>query len=84
MSGSLGMVASTLPVQALLPLLGWRGLFLVVAAASRRRSVLIAGHHCRLTASRVRQPRAHGGYSSIFRHPVFVRSSPLRSSAMAA
>ena len=27
MSGSLGMVASTLPVQWLLPLIGWRGLF---------------------------------------------------------
>jgi MFS family permease len=28
MTGSLGMVASTLPVQWLLPYLGWRGLFL--------------------------------------------------------
>src|SRR5688572_9741792 len=33
MSGSLGMVASTLPVQALLPVMGWRGLFWLVAAA---------------------------------------------------
>jgi MFS family permease len=32
MTGSLGMVASTLPVQWLLPLLGWRGIFWVVAA----------------------------------------------------
>ncbi len=32
MSGSLGMVASTLPVQWLLPLWGWRGLFWVLAA----------------------------------------------------
>jgi MFS family permease len=31
MTGSLGMVASTLPVQLLLPLLGWRGLFWLVA-----------------------------------------------------
>ena len=29
MTGSLGMVASTLPVQALLPALGWRGLFVL-------------------------------------------------------
>jgi MFS family permease len=31
MAGSLGMVASTLPVQWLLPLLGWRGLFWAAA-----------------------------------------------------
>jgi MFS family permease len=31
MTGSLGMVASTLPVQWLLPSLGWRGLFWLVA-----------------------------------------------------
>jgi MFS family permease len=33
MTGSLGMVASTLPVQWLLPWLGWRGLFWALAAA---------------------------------------------------
>ena len=32
MTGSLGMLASTLPVQWLLPSLGWRGLFVAVAA----------------------------------------------------
>lgn len=32
MTGSLGMVASTLPVQALLPVVGWRGLFLLISA----------------------------------------------------
>ena len=31
MTGSLGMLASTLPVQWLLPVLGWRGLFIGVA-----------------------------------------------------
>ena len=31
MTGSFGMLASTLPVQWLLPLLGWRGLFVAVA-----------------------------------------------------
>jgi predicted MFS family arabinose efflux permease len=33
MTGSMGMVASTLPVQWALPLLGWRGLFGVLALA---------------------------------------------------
>ena len=32
MTGSLGMVASTLPVQWLVPLIGWRPLFWVLAA----------------------------------------------------
>jgi MFS family permease len=33
MTGSLGMLASTLPVQWLLPMLGWRGLFVALAVA---------------------------------------------------
>ena len=33
MSGSVGMVASTLPVQWLLPLIGWRGLFWGIATS---------------------------------------------------
>jgi MFS family permease len=32
MSGSLGMVASTLPVQWLMPIWGWRGIFVALAA----------------------------------------------------
>jgi predicted MFS family arabinose efflux permease len=32
MSGSLGMVASTLPVQWLMPLWGWRGIFIALSA----------------------------------------------------
>ena len=32
MTGSLGMVASTLPVQWLMPIWGWRGIFMVLAA----------------------------------------------------
>ena len=32
MSGSLGMVASTLPVQWLMPMWGWRGIFTALAA----------------------------------------------------
>lgn len=31
MTGALGMLSSTLPVQFLLPLIGWRGVFLVLA-----------------------------------------------------
>ena len=42
MTGSLGMVASTLPVQMLLPLLGWRGLFWAVAGMLLLAVVLMA------------------------------------------
>jgi predicted MFS family arabinose efflux permease len=42
MTGALGMVASTLPVQWLLPLIGWRGLFLILGALLALSMVLIA------------------------------------------
>lgn len=42
MTGSLGMVASTLPVQWLLPTLGWRGLFWALAAALLLAMVAVA------------------------------------------
>jgi MFS family permease len=41
MTGSLGMLASTLPVQWLLPVLGWRGLFVALALALAVGMVLI-------------------------------------------
>ena len=42
MTGSLGMVASTLPVQWLLPTLGWRGLFWALAVALVLAMVAVA------------------------------------------
>jgi len=42
MTGALGMVASTLPVQWLLPYVGWRGLFLVLGALLAVSMALIA------------------------------------------
>ncbi len=42
MTGSLGMVASTLPVQWLMPLVGWRALFLGLAGLIVLAMVLIA------------------------------------------
>ncbi len=75
MSGSLGMVASTLPVQALLPVVGWRGLFWLVAVA------LALGMACIAAAAPVDSGRRNesrtGGYRMILAHPVFVRSLPL-------
>jgi mannose/fructose-specific phosphotransferase system component IIA/MFS family permease len=80
MTGSLGMLASTLPVQWLLPAIGWRGLFWLVAAlllvsmaaiawlVPRDRSTAPAP----LPALSVLQ-----GYGAICRHPYFMRLMPL-------
>ncbi len=82
MSGSLGMVASTLPVQWLLPVTGWRGLFWIMALglawvilltwwwipADTPRGAPPGG------AGRVEDAHTPGGYGTVARHPVFVRS----------
>jgi MFS family permease len=76
MTGSLGMLASTLPVQWLLPSLGWRGLFWCVAALLALGMVLLA------VAVPKDGPVAAGtgpqpGYGDIVRHPLFVAMAPL-------
>ncbi|HET7525490.1 MAG TPA: MFS transporter [Burkholderiaceae bacterium] len=77
MSGSLGMVASTLPVQALLPWLGWRNLFFWLTAALivAWLAIAVATPPHRATADAVAHGR--GGYARIVRQPVFVRMWPL-------
>lgn len=79
MTGSLGMLASTLPVQALLPVWGWRGLFWALAGGLLCAMALIA---LRVPPDRPAEagPRRVGpaeGYREILRHPVFVRSVPI-------
>ncbi len=77
MTGSLGMLASTLPVQWLLPILGWRGLFGVLAGLLMLALALV------LWRVPVDAPRAVAadappvGYADIVRHPLFVRTAPM-------
>ena len=77
MTGSLGMVASTLPVQWLLPSLGWRGLFWLVAVLMALAIGVIAW---RVPADRP-MPRSEAGgaarYADVFRHRTFVRLAPM-------
>jgi predicted MFS family arabinose efflux permease len=77
MTGSLGMLASTLPVQWLLPQLGWRGLFWAMAIGLAGSMVLIAivvpGNRAVPMAD---ASRAHG-YAAVFRHPTFRRFAPM-------
>jgi predicted MFS family arabinose efflux permease len=77
MAGSLGMLASTLPVQWLMPLLGWRGLFVAVAGMLALAIVGIAWQvPADGPASRQAQP-AGEGYWQVFTHPAFVRLAPM-------
>ena len=76
MTGSLGMVASTVPVQLLLPALGWRGLFWALAALLAVAAATIAA--CvPVDAVSAPSPSTATGYARIARHPVFVRAAPL-------
>jgi predicted MFS family arabinose efflux permease len=77
MTGSLGMLASTLPVQRLLPLVGWRGLFWGVAAMLVLAAALIFRLVPRDAALPPEAAAASGGYRQIVVHPLFVRLAPL-------
>lgn len=78
MTGSFGMVAATLPVQWLLPVLGWRGLFWSIAGMLVLAIAMIARW-----APRDPPPALHtvqiipGGYLDVLRHPTFVRFAPM-------
>ena len=87
MTGSFGMLASTLPVQWLLPLTGWRPLFWLMAAMVVLSMGVIAGvvPHWRkaeapeLTAALSGGSRQSGepGYAPIWRSPYFRKLAPL-------
>jgi predicted MFS family arabinose efflux permease len=84
MTGSLGMVAATLPVQWLMPLTGWRGLFWALAALIALSMVAIAAT---VPAWRTPDPAPTSavessavstkGYGLIWRHPYFRQMLPI-------
>ena len=79
MTGSLGAVASTLPVQWLMPLLGWRLLFLVLASLLLLAMALIAWRVPPWAGSQggSASPVALTGYAQVWRHPYFRAMAPL-------
>lgn len=91
MTGSLGMLMSTMPVHALLPLVGWRGLFWLAAAgiaacaafiwlAVPQDRPVLPGPAPSGRGAALPQPvfdAPHAGYSLIFRHPTFLRLAPM-------
>ena len=80
MIGSFGMVASTLPVQWLLPLVGWRMIFLGMAVLVLLSMVLMAW---KVPAWRHSAPvnpgatPASNNYAEVWRHPYFRKMAPI-------
>ena len=82
MSGSLGMLCATLPVQAAMPVLGWRGIFWALAGLVALSMVLIffcVPKWSKATPDKAFQPGMPGVPStiSVWRHPAFVRMVPI-------
>jgi predicted MFS family arabinose efflux permease len=79
MTGSFGMVASTLPVQWLLPQMGWRPLFWALAVLMALSMFLIAwkvpNWSTEDAQARAGQPR--GSYAPVWRHPYFWQMAPI-------
>lgn len=80
MTGSMGMVASTLPVQWLMPLVGWRVLFLGLSVLILAAMALIAWQVPQWTT--VVASDAHGApikssYAEVWRHPYFRKMAPV-------
>jgi predicted MFS family arabinose efflux permease len=80
MTGSLGMVASTLPVQWLMPVVGWRMLFVGLSGMALLSMALIAW---RVPAwTQVPRPlqdaaQAAPSYAEVWRHPYFRKMAPI-------
>lgn len=77
MSGSLGMVASTLPVQWLMPLVGWRALFLGLAALVLLAMGVIAWLVPRWDVQAPSQAADSVSYRAVWRHPYFRKMAPV-------
>ena len=77
MSGAFGMVASTLPVQWLMPWLGWRPLFWGLAGLIVLAMLVIAWAVPAWPAAEAASGERPGSYADVWRHPYFLRMSPL-------
>lgn len=80
MTGSMGMVASTLPVQWLLPLVGWRPLFWGLALLLLLSMAVIVWQVPRWhspSPAPQQANRSGGSYAEVWRHPYFRRMTPV-------
>ncbi len=80
MTGSLGMVAATLPVQWLLPIWGWRALFVAMAVCivlSMLAIRLLVPAWQPLAPATQDASADDGGYSAVWRSRYFWRMTPI-------
>ncbi|MES2946196.1 MAG: MFS transporter, partial [Pseudomonadota bacterium] len=80
MTGSLGMLASTLPVQWLMPMLGWRPLFWLLAAMillSMAAIAWVVPAWQVLPGAKTTTPASSSNYSEVWKNRYFRRLSPL-------
>jgi predicted MFS family arabinose efflux permease len=84
MTGALGMLTSTLPVQWLLPLVGWRWMFIALALLVAVAMVVIFWKvpAWRLAEPTQREETASGpgimaSYKQVWAHPYFRRMAPM-------
>lgn len=76
MTGSLGMVASTLPVQWLLPSVGWRPLFWGLAVLMAL-SMAVIGWKVPEWSTEDATAGPRGSYGPVWRHPYFWQMAPI-------
>lgn len=77
MSGSLGMLASTLPVQWMLPLVGWRALFWGLAGLVFLAILVIAFVVPTWSLNATSKSDTPAGYAEVWRSRYFQKLSPL-------
>lgn len=77
MTGSFGMMASTLPVQWLMPVIGWRPLFWALAALIALSMVVIAVVVPTWHRDDTPGDGRSGSYAQVWRDPYFRRMTPI-------
>jgi MFS family permease len=77
MTGSLGMVAATLPVQWLMPLYGWRPIFWGLGLAIALAMAVIAWQVPGWQAAPAQGDEQAGSYAEVWRHPYFRKMAPV-------
>ena len=81
MTGSLGMLTSTLPVQWLMPWVGWRVMFLVLAVMVALTMLLMAWQvpawEVPSEDAQAQTPATEKGYAAVWRSRYFWRMTPI-------
>ncbi len=79
MSGSVGMLASTLPVQWLMPIWGWRPIFIGLGLLIVLSMLLITwtAPAWKQTQTATKPGGLFSGYGEVWRHPYFKRLMPM-------